>query len=81
MDTSKLAWQCRRGMLELDLMLESFVRHGLPTLTDDEKASFEQLLTYQDQLLFDYLLGDSKPTDGRMMSVINKIKQTAAHST
>ena len=25
MDETRLRWQCRRGMLELDLMLETFV--------------------------------------------------------
>jgi antitoxin CptB len=78
MDSSRLKWQCRRGMLELDLMLEAFVDKGFPRLSDTERQSFETLLGYPDQLLFDYLLGNGKPTDGEMMRVIERIRQSAA---
>ncbi|MBD3670561.1 MAG: succinate dehydrogenase assembly factor 2 [Gammaproteobacteria bacterium] len=78
MDVSRLKWQCRRGMLELDLMLEAFVERVWPTLNESERRSFEALLEYPDQMLFDYLLGDIKPTDGEMMRVIERIRQSAA---
>jgi len=78
MDNARLKWQCRRGMLELDLMLEAFVDKTLPSLAEAERKSFETLLEYPDQLLFDYLLGEGKPTDGEMMRVIERIRQSAA---
>jgi len=78
MDNARLKWQCRRGMLELDLMLEAFVDKGLPSLNPSERNSFETLLGYPDQLLFDYLLGNGRPTDGEMMRVIERIRQSAA---
>jgi antitoxin CptB len=78
MDTSRLKWQCRRGMLELDLMLEAFVDKEFPRLDENQRRHFETLLNYPDQLLFDYLLGEGKPTDGEMMRVIERIRQSAA---
>lgn len=78
MDAARLKWQCRRGMLELDLMLKAFVDKVWPTLTDAEKITFDTLLDYPDQLLFDYLLGNAVPTDGEMMRVIEQIRQAAA---
>ena len=78
MDNARLKWQCRRGMLELDLMLEAFVDKGLTSLNPSERNSFETLLGYPDQLLFDYLLGNGRPTDGEMMRVIERIRQSAA---
>ncbi|MBT8134773.1 MAG: succinate dehydrogenase assembly factor 2, partial [Gammaproteobacteria bacterium] len=39
-------WQCRRGMLELDLLLNNFVEKKARTLTDQQKQSFELLLSY-----------------------------------
>ena len=78
MDAARLKWQCRRGMLELDLMLEAFVDKAWPALTEAEKASFDCLLDYPDQLLFDYLLGDGVPTDGEMMRVIQQIRAATA---
>lgn len=78
MDAARLKWQCRRGMLELDLMLEAFVDKVWPTLSEAEHATFDTLLDYPDQLLFDYLLGNGVPTDGEMMRVIEQIRQAAA---
>jgi antitoxin CptB len=78
MNTSRLKWQCRRGMLELDLMLEAFVDKEYPRLDESQRKSFETLLGYPDQLLFDYLLGEGKPTDGEMMHVVERIRQSAA---
>lgn len=59
-------------------MLGSFVDKVWPGLSETEKASFDTLLDYPDQLLFDYLLGDAVPTDGEMMRVIKQIQQAAA---
>ena len=42
-------WQCRRGMLELDLLLNNFVDKKVNTLSEQEKQSFELLLSYPDQ--------------------------------
>ncbi|MDH5360526.1 MAG: succinate dehydrogenase assembly factor 2 [Gammaproteobacteria bacterium] len=78
MDAARLKWQCRRGMLELDLMLDSFVDKVWPGLSEQQKLTFDTLLDYPDQLLFDYLLGDAVPTDGEMMHVITQIRQAAA---
>ncbi|MDH5359417.1 MAG: succinate dehydrogenase assembly factor 2, partial [Gammaproteobacteria bacterium] len=50
MDAARLKWQCRRGMLELDLMLESFVDKVWPGLSEQQKLTFDTLLDYPDQL-------------------------------
>ena len=44
----QLRWQCRRGMLELDLLFSRFLDIGYADLTDDERADFVRLLGYQD---------------------------------
>ncbi len=36
-------WQCRRGMLELDLLLNNFVDKKVDVLTQQQKKSFELL--------------------------------------
>ena len=48
-----LRWACRRGMLELDVLLEEqYVMLSLP-----EQTSFEALLSSSDQDLFMWLTG------------------------
>lgn len=52
----RLGWQCRRGMLELDLVLQSFLDQHYLNLNSHDKDLFEQLLTYSDQDLYGYLI-------------------------
>ena len=51
-----LKWRCRRGMLELDEMLNYFVDHHYSNLTVDDKLVFIQLLDESDQTLWRWFL-------------------------
>jgi len=51
----RLRWNCRRGLLELDLTLGVFLDNVLPTLTQDQVAEFESLLTHEDNDIWAYL--------------------------
>jgi len=56
--SDRLRWQCRRGMLELDYLLETYLDHAYPALTGREKALFEDILNNLDPDLQSWLLGD-----------------------
>lgn len=60
---AKIKWQCRRGMLELDLVLKNFVEHRLSTLSQKEMRDFELLLTASDPELYALLIEDLKPSE------------------
>ncbi len=70
-------WQCRRGMLELDLLLNNFVDKQVATLTQQEKESFELLLSYPDQTLLDLLLGNSVSSDPSISALVLQIQSTS----
>jgi antitoxin CptB len=70
-------WQCRRGMLELDLLLNNFVDKKVETLTTQQKVSFELLLSYPDQTLLDLLLGNSVSSDPLISTIIQQIQSTS----
>jgi len=74
---SRLRWQCRRGMLELDEFLISFLDKRYCKLIDAQKQTFEQILDLPDQLLLDYLLGQTKPIDMDVADVIQQIRHSA----
>ena len=76
-DESRLRWQCRRGMLELDLMLESFVEKRYSDLPMKTKKAFHQLLNCQDQILLDYLMGQDTPTDKDVADVAKQVRDAA----
>lgn len=73
---TRLRWQCRRGMLELDLFLMTFLEHGYDSLDETERQTFEVLLKMEDQLLFEYLMKQKEPEEGRLIELIDKIRHT-----
>ena len=70
-------WQCRRGMLELDLLLNNFVDKKVANLSQQEKKSFELLLSYPDQTLLDLLLGNTVSSDPVLALIVKEIQSTA----
>ena len=70
-------WQCRRGMLELDLLLNNFVDKGVESLSAEQKQTFEMLLSYPDQTLLDLLLGNSVSSDLSIASLVQQIQKTS----
>lgn len=75
---NRLAWQCRRGMLELDILLGQFLEQRFAALTALQQQAFEDLLNYPDQILYDYLLGASRPANPALSHVIDQIRKPAA---
>lgn len=80
LDEARLRWQCRRGMLELDLMLERFVDNCYADLPIKTKHAFHQLLKCQDQFLLDYLMGQDTPSDKDIADVAEQIRNAAGPS-
>jgi len=75
---SELRWQCRRGMLELDVFLQKFVQHGYSKLDQKERQDFYELLEYPDQELLELLLGQVSSTEQHINDIAGKIRQCAA---
>jgi len=74
----RLRWRCRRGMRELDELLQPFASRYLADLGSDELASFCQLLECQDHKLLAYLMLNEIPADQGWVNVIKKIRASAA---
>jgi antitoxin CptB len=69
----RLGWQCRRGMLELDLILQDFLDKDYLSLGSDEQELFEQLLTHSDQDLYCYLVQRQPIPNVAMQALIERI--------
>jgi antitoxin CptB len=70
---SRLQWRCRRGLLELDLVLQAFLRERYKALTSEDKQQLERLLALPDDTLLAYIQGREKPTDKKLKEIIKKI--------
>jgi antitoxin CptB len=51
----RLAWRCRRGMLELDIVLQRFMKQYFNDLTLDELSAFDVMLDLPDNEFWNVL--------------------------
>ena len=71
---NRLTWQCRRGLLELDLVLERFLSREAAHLTDEELARLGELLETEDNELWDIVNGRSERFDSRHRNLIERLR-------
>jgi len=72
-DIARLRWQCRRGMRELDLVLQGFLNSNFSSLSTDDQARFELLLELPDPDLCTYLLRRDEPKDHEIKLAVDLI--------
>ncbi len=56
-----MLWACRRGMLELDLLLAPYAKRHYIELNSEKQAIFDALLAEEDQSLFEWFMGKKSP--------------------
>jgi len=74
---SQIRWHCRRGMLELDLILIDFFDQHYAGLTASQQQVFVRLLDCHDPDLLAWLLGKSLPEDKELAAIVQYITATA----
>jgi antitoxin CptB len=75
---SRLAWQCRRGMRELDELLRRYFEQCYSHASGEEQRAFERLLGVQDSQLQAYLLSHLEPDDPELQNVVRVLRQHRA---
>ena len=73
-EIERLRWQCRRGMLELDLLLNRFLEIAYASLSTQQRIEFVRLLGYQDQIIYDWLMGQAGPADPALRDLVARIQ-------
>ncbi len=73
-----LAWQCRRGLLELDEIFRVFLEQHYDALPDNDKLEFVQLLKYADQDLQQWIMYNAEPDEKKLKNIIRIIQDTHA---
>jgi antitoxin CptB len=73
-----VAWQCRRGLRELDELLQRYYEQRYPQAPGEEQRAFERLLCVQDIELQGYLLSVAEPDDPEMQSVVRVLRDHRA---
>jgi antitoxin CptB len=77
-DYNRLAWQCRRGMRELDELLRGFLAARYSALDAHDRHTFDSLLRYPDGVLLELLMGRMTPADRDIARLVRDIRDAAA---
>ena len=70
LDRHRLTWKCRRGLLELDLVLQRFI----PTVKDEDVQPLQALLDLPDNDLWDIIIGRSESYDRRFEETVARLR-------
>ena len=73
MQKNRLMWASRRGMLELDLMLQPFVEQHYDQLDQNDQQLFHKLLELEDQQLFLWLVRGEKTANDDTQRIVDII--------
>ena len=78
---ARLKWRCRRGMRELDAVLQAFLEEAFDDLSDDDKGRLLAILDLPDPELYGYLLRRYEPEDPDIARLISRIRRAAPART
>jgi antitoxin CptB len=67
-------WRCRRGLLELDIVLQRFMDQHYAQLDQQGLEQFERLLSLPDNDLWD-LISERKTPDDRSVQTVLELLQ------
>jgi antitoxin CptB len=77
-DRRRLLWRCRRGMKELDVLLERYAYALKVPASVAERGAFARLLDLPDPELAGYLLGPEVPRDPELAGLVRRIAGSAS---
>ena len=70
---NRVRWHSRRGMLELDLVLEPFVEQRYSGLSEHQQRLYRRLLECEDQDLYSWFLGRVRPGDAELAEIVDVV--------
>lgn len=73
-EIKQLRWRCRRGTLELDLILLRYLDNHYLAADKAEQLAFQQLLALEDIELMRYLMADQQPDDQSLSVLISHLR-------
>jgi antitoxin CptB len=74
-ELDRIRWRCRRGLLELDLVLARFLERYLPELSAEEVEAFKALLELPDHELWELVAGLAPPPPGAAGAIAERLRK------
>jgi antitoxin CptB len=73
-ELDRIRWRCRRGLLELDIVLGRFVDRHIRGLSRDEVDAFKEVLAYTDNDLWDVISARGEAGDPRHARIVAMLR-------
>lgn len=70
----RIRWRCRRGLLELDIVLDRFLQRELDGLSASDLDAFKRLLELSDNDLWDLVTGRMAAAEGPEAGLIERLR-------
>ncbi len=75
-DRNRVRWLCRRGMKELDLVINRFFESDYDSLSEQEQSEFKEFLNLEDPEIFSWIMGRTTPEEESHAAIISKLRNT-----
>ncbi|MEY4960837.1 MAG: hypothetical protein RL610_1016 [Pseudomonadota bacterium] len=69
-ELERARWRCRRGLLELDIVLQRFMDRHYSQLSDKDLQQFSTLLDLSDNDLWDMVTSRKEPGDASIRPLL-----------
>lgn len=76
---SRLLWRCRRGIREMDILLQDYLEVYYDTLSTRDQNTFEELLDEADLDILSWIMQKTFP-DEKYVGIITAIRESAENS-
>ena len=73
---SRLLWRCRRGIREMDILLQDYLEVHYDTLSAEDQNTFEELLDEADLDILSWIMRRTSP-DEKYVGIITSIRESA----
>ncbi|MGE8531211.1 MAG: succinate dehydrogenase assembly factor 2 [Acinetobacter guillouiae] len=74
LEERKVIYRARRGLKEIDVYFDPYVKQYYLEASAQEKALFKELVDQEDPDLLDWFMEVSEPSRPELRSLINKLK-------
>jgi antitoxin CptB len=74
-ELERVRWRCRRGLLELDIVLGRFIEQRYATMDNEQRIVFDELLDLPDTELWDLITGKREPAPAHQGLVLGWLKE------
>jgi len=73
-ELERARWRCRRGLLELDIVLQRFMDRHYSQLSDKDLQQFATLLDLSDNDLWDMVTSRKEPEDASLRPLLELLQ-------